>query len=106
MDKFETKTESQSDILDPSTPLVAIASVGEATDSTALDDDGFHQKGKGESEAPIQYRLYKRRWLGIIALVRAPPRISHGRGVRLTLRRTGPLEYCQGDELGMVWRYC
>ena len=70
MDKLETKTESEGDAVDPSTPLVAIASVREATSSTALDDEDIHRKG--ETEAPIQYRLYKRRWWGIVALVRTP----------------------------------
>ena len=85
MDKIDTKTENGSDIVDPSTPLVAIASVREAADSPALDDDGLHQKGKSGSEAAVQYRLYKRRWLGLIALVRDLLRISHER------RKTEPL---------------
>jgi hypothetical protein len=62
---LETKTGSESDIVDPSTPLVAIAIASvsrEATDSTALDDEGIHHQ-KGSSGAPTQqYRLYKRRW--------------------------------------------
>jgi hypothetical protein len=70
MDKLETKTESGSDIGDPSTPFVAGAIVMEATRSTVLSDEGIHQEG--ESKAPIvQYRLYRRRWWGIVALVRA-----------------------------------
>lgn len=63
--------QSENDTVDPSTPLVAVSIVDEVTHSTAtLVDEGIHRKG--ESEAPIQYRLYKRRWLGIVALVRAP----------------------------------
>ena len=73
MEKLETKVASEVDIVDPSTPLVAVASVTEGTtSSTALDDEDIHRKG--EREAPVQYRLYKRRWWGIVALVRAPLR--------------------------------
>jgi len=75
MDKFGTKTGSESDLVDPSTPLVVttIASVSEATTALDYDDEGtHHRKGQSEGEVPVQYRLYKRRWLGIVALVRPP----------------------------------
>jgi len=89
MEKLDTKIENEVDIVDPSTPLVAVASVREgATSSTALDDEDIHRKG--ESEAPVQYRLYKRRWWGIVALVRAL--------LRCVRRRLNPCkgtpEYC------------
>ena len=64
MDRVDTKNESESDVVDPSTPFVTVAIAKELADSTTPHDQSIN-------EAPTQYHLYKRRWLGIVALVRA-----------------------------------
>jgi len=70
MDKIETKTKSSSDVVDPSSSSVAVAIAKEVSNSTALSHERFHLLSEGET--PVQYRLYKRRWCGIVALVRTP----------------------------------
>jgi hypothetical protein len=71
MDKIEAKTDSGSpvDVVDPSTPLVTVAMVKGDSHSTALGDERLYQIS--ESEPPVRYRLYRRRWLGVVAIVRA-----------------------------------
>lgn len=69
MDKVETTTGRESDdVVDPSTPLVTVTIAKQDSNLTALEEESIQQKS--ESVAPIQFRLYKRRWLGIVALVR------------------------------------
>ena len=106
MDIIDTKKDnSGSDAVDPSTQFVTIAMVKEVSNSTApLRDEPVHQDG--DNEAPIQYRLYKRRWLGIVALVRAPLRTRDPLTERTHGLLIGYSEYCQGNELGMVRCYC
>ena len=71
MDTIDTKKDNAaSHPVDSSTQFVPVAIVKEVSNSTAAPpNELLHQNG--DNEAPVQYRLYKRRWLGLVALVRS-----------------------------------